>query len=97
MRYPQHVHNNLSISISSIGTRMMAVNSRQSTAKYGRQRLYTGYGSHSSKCQLVRYTVPVLWCHTYGSYSLRLTPLLDINVPWAPLGICLGHIPIPIS
>ena len=28
------VHNNLSINISSIGTRMMAVNGRQSTAKY---------------------------------------------------------------
>jgi len=38
---------------------------------------YTGYGSHYSKCLLVRHTVPVLQCRIYGSYSLQLTALVS--------------------
>jgi hypothetical protein len=50
-----------------------AVKVRQNTAKY---RQYTGYSSHSSKHLPVQQTVPVLWCHIYGSYGLWLTPLM---------------------
>ena len=70
------VHNKLSINNSSIGPLwrpFTAVKVWQNTVD---NRPYTGYSSQSSKHPPVRYTVPVLRCRTYGSYGLRLTPLM---------------------
>ena len=50
-----------------------AVKIRQNTVDH---QPYTGYGSHSTKRPPVRYTVPVWRCRIYGSYGLRLTPLV---------------------